>query len=614
LKLNRTLLSFALLLSLSTLCAGQTPAPPRPAEKTDAPARKDTDSAAQKKADAADEADAGAEADAQRREALLAELRALEAESKELLNPLDAASAKAEIGAAAWTLEREWAKSLLREALALTFPAEVDRARLRERPVGAPLQPGPAENGARGRVRRRVFQLAARDREFSRELNEMAARELGKVEETERSAALAAEAADEGRLEEAAEFIMRAAEAEPTLINVGEAINHVAARDRAAADRLILAYIERLRRLPLSVFTERNHTGLRVPLSFAWLLRPERHPFPGATDPPPPAGREVVRAYVAFIVDTMTRIEQAGGDLSQMYAFVGIVWPYMMQQAPEYAAQLAVLERASRRPGPQPPPLRTFAEIETAYGGRYEERLKKARQTKDPLELEVAASSAMQRKDFEEARKLVGMLKDGELKSQLTEQVNTRESLHLLGAGDLAGAERLARQLEGVSSIMQAYPPLVRQLAKETDAGRAALLADEAARRLRAAAEKNNGNDTFTPTLLAPVAASIRVFKQTRALEAMSELALAVEPAAPASALDLLDALVETAGKARVTSEQGNPNFNPEAFARLSGVDAGRARAAAGRLGDRLQRLSALAAVCRGEAERMEKTGAAKPR
>ena len=604
------LLSFALLLSLAPLCAGQTPAPQRPSEKTDAPARKG-DGDAQKKADASADTDADA---APRREALLAELRALDAESKELLKPLDAASAKAEIGAAAWTLEREWAKSLLREALTLTFPAEVDRARLREHPVGAPLQPGPAENGARGRIRRRVFQLAARDREFSRELNEMTARELGKVEETERSAALAAEAADEGRLEEAEEFIMRAAEAEPTLINVGDAINHVAARDRAAADRLILAYIERLRRLPLSIFTEHNHTGLRIPLSFAWLLRPERHPFPGTADPPPPAGREVVRAYVAFIIDTMTRIEQTGGDLSQMNIFVGIVWPYMMQQAPEYAAQLAVLERASRRPGRTPPPLRTFAEINAAYGGRYEERLKTARQTKDPLDIETTASAAMQKKDFEEARKLVGMLKDGELKSQLTELVNTKESLHLLGAGDLAGAERLARQLESVSSIMQAYPPLVRRLAKETDTGRAALLADEAARRLRAAAEKNNGNDTFTPTLLAPVAASIRIFKQTRALEAMSELALAVEPAAPASALDLLDALVETAGKARVTSELGNPNFNPEAFTRLAAADAGRARSAAARLGDRLQRLSALAAVCRGEAEQLQKTEAEKKR
>ena len=100
--MNATLLSFALLLSLSPTHAGQTPAPRKP------------DAARQETAEAADDLTA------QRRQTLFAELRALEAESKELLKPLDAASAKAEIGAAAWTLEREWAKSLLREALVET--------------------------------------------------------------------------------------------------------------------------------------------------------------------------------------------------------------------------------------------------------------------------------------------------------------------------------------------------------------------------------------------------------------------------------------------------------------------------------------------------------------
>ncbi len=596
--LSLTLLSLALLFSAAQPCAGQSPAPPKTADKPGAAAQKD-DAAAARKSD-----DADAEA-AQRRETLLADLRALEAESKELLKPLDAASARAEIGAAAWTLDRAWAKSLLREALALTFPAEVDRARLRERPVGAPLQPPTPEDSARGRVRRRVFQLAGRDREFSRELSETAGRELGRVEESERYGALAGAAVAEGRLEDAADLILRAAEAEPTLINVGQAINQLAASDRAAADRLTLAYIERLRALPLAVFTEHNQTSLRLPLSFTLLLKPDSLPGISNGPTPPPPSREVVRAYAAFVADTMTRIEQAGGDLSRMHGVVVMLWPHMIRHAPEFAPQFTALERAARRPGRPAPPLHTFASIEAAYAGRDEERLKTARQTKDPLDLEMAASAAMQRKDFEEARKLVGMLKDGELKSQLTEQVNARESLHLLGAGDLAGAERLARQLNKVSSILQAYPPLLGRLAKETDAGRAGLLADEAARRLRASAEKNPADDTFTPTLLAPVAGSIRIYKQTRALEALSEMALAVEPAAPHVALDLLDALAETAQKARVTSEQGHPNFNPEAFARLSAADAGRARSAAARLEDRLQRLSALAAVARGEAERL---------
>lgn len=601
--LTTTLLSLALLLAAAPLCAGQSPSPPKTAEKPEATAQKDAAGGAQNSDDADTEA-------ARRRETMLAELRALEAESKELLKPLDAASARAEIAAAAWALDRAWAKSLLREALALTFPAEVDRARLRDRPVGAPLRPPTPEDGARGRVRRRVFQIAARDREFARELIETAARELGRVEEAERYGALASAAIAEGRLEEASDLILRAAEVEPTLMGVGGAVDQLAARDRAAADRLILAYIERLRALPLAVFTEYNQTSLRLPLSFTLLLKPDSLPgFSNGPTPPPPS-REVVRAYAAFVADTMTRVEQAGGDLSRMHGFVVLLWPHMMRHAPDLAPRFTALERAARRPGRPAPPLRTFAGIEAAYAGRYEERLKTARQTRDPLDLETAASSAMRRKDFEEARKLVGMLKDGGLKSHLTEQVNARESLHLLGAGDLAGAERLARQLNNVASILQAYPPLLRRLAKETDAGRAGLLADEAARRLLASAEKNPADDTFTPTLLAPVAGSIRIYKQTRALEALSEMALAVEPAAPHVALDLLDALAETTRKARVTSELGHPNFNPEAFARLSAADAGRARSAATRLEDRLQRLSALAAVTRGEAERLVAVGA----
>ena len=120
---TRTLLSFILLLTLSPLCRAQSEA------KTAAP---EQDKPEQETPDAF----------AQRRASLLADLRALEAESKELLKPIDAASAKAEIAAAAWPLEREWAKSLLRDALAFTFPEEVDRARLRERPIGAELQFG----------------------------------------------------------------------------------------------------------------------------------------------------------------------------------------------------------------------------------------------------------------------------------------------------------------------------------------------------------------------------------------------------------------------------------------------------------------------------------------
>jgi hypothetical protein len=143
--------------SASTSLARQTP-PPQPPPATE---------------------EAEAAAPAAQREALLQELRALDSEAKELSKPVDVASAKAEVADAAWALDREWAQKLLREAAELTLPEEVDRRKVRERAVGARLQPPTPEDTARGMVRRRILKIAGRDKVFGGELSELIARELG---------------------------------------------------------------------------------------------------------------------------------------------------------------------------------------------------------------------------------------------------------------------------------------------------------------------------------------------------------------------------------------------------------------------------------------------------
>lgn len=583
----KSLLTFALLLALALCAHGQTP--------SENPTTNE------------DRAAVAAQALAQERATLLAELRTLEAEAKELLQPLDVAAAKTEVAAAAWPLERGWAKRLLRDALELTFPAEYDRPKTRKHAVGAPLKPPTPEDIARSMVRARILKVAARDPDFARELAVATARELGVVAEVSQYAQLASAAVRDDRLDEAGDLLLHAMETEPTLIEIGSVINEVAVRDRAAADRLMLRYVEQLGALPLAAFTERNHVGLRVAFSFMWMLVPDAAPEPFRAGPFPPPSREVIRAYVDFVVGTMTRIEQAHGDLTQMHFMLVTLWPLIARHAPEMTAQFNALERASRTAGAPAPALSTFAGMKASDDKRYEERLKIARQTKDALDLEVAASAAMNRKEFDEARKLIEMVKDEQKRSQLAEQVNVRESLYLTDKGELAGAERLARQLNGTTPILRAFPPLVRRFIKNKDAGAASMLAEEAVRRLKASAEKTGGDDSFVPALLASVADSIRVFKGSRALLAMSELALAVEPVGGPTALDILDALVETANKARITSENGNPNFNADVFLKLAARDEERARAAAARLEDRLQRIVALAAVWRGKAEGMNK-------
>jgi hypothetical protein len=605
-KTPHALVVLAIVLSTLPPCAAQSaPTPKQPASDATVPVKRDAGAQREAGARQAPETDSEREADVQKRQSLLADLRALASEAKELRAPLDAASAKAEIAAAAWTLDREWAKRLLREALPLTFPEEVDRPKQREHAVGARLQMGPLEDRARALVRGRILKIASAEPAFARELADSTAREMGAVEEVDQYTQLASAAAGEGRIDDAGDLIRHAIETEPTLIGIGFVINEVAAHDRAAADRLMLDYINSLRALPLSVFTEPNDAGLRVPFSFMSMLNPAE-PFFGTPTAMPPPGREVVRAYIGFVMDTISRAEQSHADVTHMRPMLVMLWPYVAEYAPELTSQFNALERATRTPGARPPSLQSLSEMGKASNKRYEERLKAARETKDPTAVEMAATSAMQRNDFDEARKLIELLKDEHLKSQLSEMADEKESLYLTNRGELAGAQKLARQLTRPDSVMRAYPPLIRRLAKNGDAADAQFLTYDALQRLKTSAEKESGNDTYVPSLLASFASSIRLFKQSPALVALSELALAAEPAGGETALDVLDAIAETANKARITSEMGSANFNAEAFAKLAAKDEARVRSAAARFEDRLQRIVALAASYRGEAEALQ--------
>jgi hypothetical protein len=587
------LLAPVLLLSLSaaaasTSLARQTPPPPKPL-----PAPQESEASTL----------------APQREALLLDLRALEAEAKELSKPVDAASAKAEIADAAWTLDREWAKKLLREATELTFPEEVDRKKVRERAVGARLQPPTPEDAARGMVRRRVLKVAARDKAFADELAELIARELGGEAEVMQFAVMADAATAEGKLEEAGNYILRAVEADPTLMTVASSINAVAARDRAAADRLIIEYVERLRALPLSAYAERGGTALRVPFGFMMMLVADSRPAALNPNTRTPPGREAVRAYITYVLETLERLEQAQpGGSRNARAMLMTMWPLLLENAPDLSARFYALESLSRIPGAQEPPLMNREQLESRYRRTVEDRLKTARQTKDPLDVEMAVSTLMSKGEFAEARRMLELLKDGDLKSKLAEEVNTRESLSLTERGDAVGAERLARQLTRPQSVLRAFPPLVRRLVKEKDASSASVLTNLAVRLLKDAEERNSSNDTYVPTLLAPVASSINPFKQSRSLVALCELAAAIEPVSAGAALEILEEVVRSANQNRIVSENGNPNFNTDVFMMLAGRDEPRVRQAAEALRDRLQRIAALAALHRGRAESLARS------
>ncbi|HEV2704345.1 MAG TPA: hypothetical protein VGV59_00385 [Pyrinomonadaceae bacterium] len=539
-------------------------------------------------------AEAGAEASLVRL-ALVGDLQALEAEAAKLDNPLARASAKASIADAAWTLDGEWARRLLREAIELLLPAEEERKRARQREVGAGLTPPTASSMARGSIRRRVFDIANRDRAFAEELSAALAREMGKLEENELLSSLGQRAADAGDLESAADYILRAVEAEPTVISPALSVRAVGERDRAAADRLILQYIERLRALPVSVFVQHPSSLTRVNFALTQMLRSETF-FDG--DRPRNIGTAspaTYRAYYLFLLNTATAMEQLKPGAARQFIRAQVIyqWPYINLYAPELAGQFLNLERTTRVEG-APAPKSLTETWEESGRKSYEEKTKLARQTKDAIDLENAFRSALGYQDFAEARKLLDLMKEGATKRRLTENLNTREALHLAERGDTAGAERLARQLMTPQAILNAYPRIIRRMVKDKDAASASVLVSEVVRRLKRG--ELSPDEPYVPAELASMVGPL-IDRSSKLPRVLSELATEVAPVNNALALEILGELVEEANRAGVNTENGNAGFNTHVFHLLAARDETNVRQAAQSLKDRLQRISALAAI-----------------
>jgi hypothetical protein len=540
-----------------------------------------------------------------RKALLLADLQSLEIASAKLDKPLARAAARTEIAAAAWTLDDEWSRRLLREAYELTLPEEKERECLRAVKIGAPLTLAAGDEIARNVMRQRVLEVAARDKAFADELINLGSQELGARARHYNYAQLASQAARGGALTAAGDYAMRALDAEPTLMNAATAIAQVATTDRRAADQLILRYIERLRALPLSM---RDDTT-RALLSLDVLILYYNEPFFIAFSDPgeaakfrqtPPPGAEVMRAYVGYVVESMSDMERREpGSSQRMRAHLGIIHDPLRRYAPELTPAFTELERLSRKPG-EDAPLRSPESFREDSEKQYERRVKDALASDQPDEMVI--QSIISRGDFARARKLIAKLPDGARKTQLTETADAREALALLAKGDAAGAEQLAGRLHNATFILQAYPPLVKACVASKDEGCPARLVYQAVRQLKRA-------DTMplVPPAGIPASAIPSNRELDRVLLSLSQLAAQVAAVDETLALELLDEIVEAANRSELDTGQGRTGFDAGVFKLLPARDETRARQAAEGFKDRLREIVALAAVDQARAEELVK-------
>jgi hypothetical protein len=531
---------------------------------------------------------------AAQRLALASDLRNLAFEIPRIDGSLARALAGAEIADGVWTLDRAWAKTLLREAFQLTYPSDEELAKSPPRPAGAePIQPTQTDQ-ARDDLRSRIFSVANRDRAFADQLMRESSKYIGRYEQQTIYSALARTALDAGDNQTAIPLVQQAIEADPTQLTFTDLVNDLATKDRAAADKLILQIIHSLRALQLN-----SRNAGRAYFSLLWVIYPNSI-FPDPNKRVPDPGPAVMRAYVSYIVDSLSTLEQREpGSLKLMRSTLLSAWLPLKAYAPEFTSPFMQLEALSRMPGKDASlPTQTYEEADKE---RFRKKDSEALSSDEPDDRSI--QSVIGREDFETARKLISNLKDGDRKTQFTEQLHSKEAISLANKGDLIGAQSLAERLTKTNSMLQVYPLIVARYAANKDQVGASAATHQAMRQLKNANSKPSG----TPPFGMPAAFMLSAREMDPLLSGLVKLANAVLPVDSLLAAEVVDEMVDVANRSELDTKQGRTGFENDVFSKLADKDEIRARSAAENLKDRLRRIVALAAIYKWKAKQFEK-------
>jgi hypothetical protein len=542
---------------------------------------------------------------AQERAALLSELASLEKETLEFHDPLAEAAAKAEIAAAAWQLDKEWAKTLMRVAYKLALPApEQDPAR---RQAGSIPRLFGGTDFSRLRVRRRILDVARSDKEFVDELIQTEGENTGAFGKHFMHGALADQAMGEGDVASAAGQILQGIKADPTQTTAPDIINRVSMRDRALADRLILQYIAELRKFQLS---SANQSDIRARFILNGLMNPYTPFDPHSGKQPeriPPPGPEVMRAYVTYMLEVYAGLEQREPGYIRMWRrpFLSL-WIPLQRYAPDLAPAFLNLEARGRSPE-QRLTLPTAAGEKEAERARYERSLKNALESDTPDEGVIYR--AISRGDFDKARKMIDKLPDDARKKHLLEMANEQEAVSLAAKGNVDAAEALAKELRTAASIVAVYPALIKKAVADKDKLRATGLVYQA---LQQVEKSDNSAPPPPPGIPASAVAGDGRFNPV--LTFTAKLATELLPFSDELAFDVLDRLVSFANSTPLESERSQLGFDLAVIKKLAPRNEERVQQAAYALRNRVQRVLALAALYQWEAERLTaKQAALKP-
>lgn len=521
---------------------------------------------------------AGVDEVAELKKSLLANFFALEATADKLRSPLARAVARIEIADAVWELDQDWAEKLLREAYELVLPDQEERLKYRNLSRGSnPIEPNKLAV-AQNAVRQRLLSIARRDADFAKQLIERGQKEMGVAGETDSYSTLAVAAIKAGELPKAREYLLELFDTDPSQVSAGGGIRELASQNREEADRLVFEYIRRLRTFPL---TRSNAPRIFSSLSSAVFPVP---PFDSQGRRIPVAGPDVIRAYLGFMIESLTALEQRdSGAAKEFRSRILSLWPQVRQLAPELVEPFLLLESISRVSGkPDSLPDRTQEEKISA---EYETRVKTISQDSPKETVIETFKLALGRQDYTEARRQLGFVSDKQLREKHTEILNQSEAVHLTAKGNLIEALQAAYQLKTADSILRVFPQLIKRFIEKKDRDNAVSLVSEAVKTLSAIDDKS---------------------KQSLLL---STLAGSVAPVDEVLALEILYRAVQASNKGAGRAEDDYKiGIDTAAFTRIAPDREAEIIQIAYALDDPLQKIAALTAIYRWKAGVLKKT------
>jgi hypothetical protein len=525
----------------------------------------------------------------------LNDLRVLETESSKIEAPLARALAKTEIAAAAWDLDKTWSKELLRNAYELTFPDDDQQARLRETPAGSPPVLPTSVDRARNAIVHRVLQVASRDRVFADSLAQLSKDRLGAYEAHLRYTTLASQAFNDGDKDRARSLLLSAIDADPTQITAGLVIRDIAGRDRALADAIIIQYIDRLRAFPLS---RSNQSLVRVFFTLSGFMFPQSTPDQQVVPP----GVPVMRAYIGFVIDTVTKLEYDPTSLQAANAILMLTWPLLSEYAPDLINVFLSLEQRSRVSGGSGlQKADSIDEMYRTYKARNDQRINNSLESDKPDEAVITL--AVNQRDFAKARKMIDKLPDGDQKAKLVEFLNVNEALTSVAKDDIPAAQGFAERLNDATSILKVYPAIVSKCVADKNQ----VCVNDVV--LRAMKQLRSANNKFSKPPAGIAASSVANDREVDpVLLSLSRFAKAITPINEALAWDILDELVLSATRSQVDTSQGRTGFEADTFKLLGQKNETRAYQAANNLKDRLERIVALANIYQGLSDAQAKS------